>query len=72
MKDDWVNKHYGTDENELYSSHSRSTWRVGVEKVLSGSQSLEVGYQENTERHDTFTNNNVDEKSLSFSWLMDF
>lgn len=72
LKDDWVNKDYGTDENELYSSHSRSTWRVGVEKNLSDSQSLEVGYQEDTERHETFTNKNIDEKSLSFSWLMDF
>lgn len=72
FKDDWINTDYGANENSLYSSHTRSTWRVAVEKKLSESQLLELGYQENSEKHDNFMQNNVDEKSLAFSWLMHY
>lgn len=72
LKDEWIDMSYEEFEDLLYSSYVRHTWRVGVEKRLSTSQGLELGFQCKRERHGEFTANNITEKSLIFSWLSHF
>ncbi|HNW35170.1 MAG TPA: hypothetical protein PKM25_09585, partial [Candidatus Ozemobacteraceae bacterium] len=72
LKDEWLDNKFKEFEDLLYSSYTRHTWRVGVEKQLSTSQGLELGYQSVRERHSEFTANNIIEKSLVFSWLSHF
>lgn len=72
LKDEWIDTKYDDFEDLVLSSNTRHTWRVGVEKQLSSSQSLELGYQSKRERHTEFFANNIVEKSLIFSWLSKF
>ncbi len=72
MKDEYLDKDYDQNENYLYSSYIRTTWRIAVEKVFSQNHSLELGYQENNEKHKVFMQNNLEEKSLQFSYLARF
>lgn len=72
LKDEWIDTKFDQFEDLVLSSNTRHTWRVGVEKQLSTSQSLELGYQSRRERHTTYTANNIVEKSLIFSWLSNF
>lgn len=69
MKSEFIDREYLDFEDELYSSHSRNNWRVGVEKALSQANSLELAFQLGSEKHETFTSNNIEEKSLHFSWI---
>ena len=69
MKSEFFDREFIDFEDELYSSHSRNNWRVGVEKSLSQSNSLELAFQLGSEKHDTFRQNNLEEKSLHFSWI---
>jgi hypothetical protein len=59
-------------ESLYQSSYQRNSWRASLEKILSRHHSLEIAYQENSERHKQFTENNLDEKSLNFTWLSSF
>lgn len=72
LKDEWTDFDYQDFEDLIYSSYTRNTWRIALEKVLSTSQGLEIGYQSKREWHEIFTSNNVVEKSLFFSWLSHF
>ncbi|HNV72005.1 MAG TPA: hypothetical protein PKO06_20030, partial [Candidatus Ozemobacteraceae bacterium] len=69
FKDEWVDNDQKNNEDLLYSSYVRNTWRVALEKILSQVYSLEVGYQNKRERHEVFTANNITEKTLFFSLL---
>ncbi|EKD84338.1 MAG: hypothetical protein ACD_39C00098G0003 [uncultured bacterium] len=69
MKSEFINREFINFEDELYSSHNRNNWRVGVEKSLSQSNSLELAFQLGSEKHETFRQNNLEEKSLHFSWI---
>lgn len=69
LKSEFVNREYIDFEDELYSSHNRNNWRVGVEKALSKSNSLELAFQLGSENHDIFSQNDLEEKSLHFSWI---
>jgi len=69
MKSEFINLDYAEYEDYLYSSHNRNTWRIGVEKSLSPSNSLEIAFQQNAEKHENFSQNNLEEKSLNLSWL---
>ena len=69
MKSEFINREYPDFEDELYSSHSRNNWRMGVEKAFSQANSLELAFQLGSEKHDTFTSNNIEEKSLHLSWI---
>lgn len=72
MKSEFVDRDYLEFENYLYSTHSRNGWRVGVEKSFSSSNSLELAYQENNEKNDLHTQNNLEEKSIGLSWISHF
>lgn len=73
FKNEWVDARYNEqDETLLYSSFVRTTWQVGVEKLLSESQSVEVGYQYSNEKHKIFSDNNQTEKNLFFNWYSNF
>lgn len=72
LKDEWTDKDYREFADEFYSSYVRNVWRASVEKLLSDSQSLELGYQSTRERHRVFWANNIVEKSLFFSWNSHF
>lgn len=72
MKSEFVDRDYLEFEDYLYSTHSRNAWRVGVEKSFSTSNSLELAYQENNERNELHTQNNVAEKSVGLSWISHF
>ena len=69
MKSEFFNREFIDFEDELYSSHNRNNWRVGVEKTLSQSNSLELAFQLGSEKHETFYQNNLEEKSLHLSWI---
>lgn len=71
-KSEFVSRDYLEFEDYLYSTHSRNSWRVGLEKSLSSSNSLELAYQENNERNDLHYQNNVAEKTIGLSWLSNF
>ncbi|RCK78674.1 MAG: hypothetical protein OZSIB_1201 [Candidatus Ozemobacter sibiricus] len=72
LRDEWIDHDYHDFEDPLYSSYVRHTWRVAVEKVLSRSQGLELGYQYKRETHTLHPVNDQTEKSLFFSWLSHF
>lgn len=72
FKDEWVNYDQQNDEDLLYSSYVRNTWRVALEKILSRAYSLELGYQNKRERHQIYTANNVTEKTLFFTLLSSY
>ncbi|GAB4277447.1 MAG: hypothetical protein Kow0029_20120 [Candidatus Rifleibacteriota bacterium] len=72
LRSEYVDKDYAKFEDLLWSSFKRNTWRAGVERILSKNHSLEIAYQENSERHKRFKENNLEEKSLNFSWLLRF
>ncbi|MEW6709941.1 MAG: hypothetical protein AB1403_08990 [Candidatus Riflebacteria bacterium] len=72
LRSEYIDKDYLEFEDLLWSSYQRNVWRAGVEKLLSRNHSLEIAYQENSERHKNFNTNNIEEKSLNFSWLMSF
>ena len=72
LRDEWIDHDYHDFEDPLYSSFVRHTWRVAVEKVLSRSQGLELGYQYKRETHTLHPVNDQTEKSLFFSWLSHF
>lgn len=72
LRSEYIDKDYEEFEDYIWSSYSRNTWRAAVEKILSQNHSLEIAYQENSERHKVFQDNNLEEKSLNFSWLMRF
>lgn len=72
MKSEFINLDYAEFEDYLFSSYNRNTWRIGVEKSLSQSNSLELAFQQNAEKHENFTQNNLEEKSLNLSWLSHF
>ncbi|NCB38581.1 MAG: hypothetical protein EOM80_07415 [Erysipelotrichia bacterium] len=72
MKSEFVDSEYPEFEDFLYSTHSRNSWWVGVEKAFSRSNSLELAYQENNERHDVNLQNNIAEKTIGLSWLSRF
>ncbi|MDD3147514.1 MAG: hypothetical protein PHD82_09440 [Candidatus Riflebacteria bacterium] len=69
MKSEFVDRDYLEFEDYLYSTHSRNAWRIGIEKSFSRSNSLELAYQENNERNDLHTQNNIAEKSVGLSWI---
>jgi len=69
MKSEFFDFEYIDFEDELYSSHNRNNWRVGVEKMLSQSNSFELAFQLGSEKHETFYQNNLEEKSLHLSWI---
>ena len=72
LKEEWVDKDMENNENSLYSSYVRNTWRIAIEKILSENHSLELGFLNNSEKHDNFKENDIEEKSLNFSWLVRF
>jgi hypothetical protein len=72
MKSEFVNCEYEEFEDYLFSSHNRNTFRIGVEKAFSRSNSLELAFQQNSEKHERFYQNNLEEKSLNLSWLSHF
>jgi len=72
LKDEWDDYDYKEFQDLIYSSYTRNTWRVALEKVLSASQGLEIGYQSKREWHKTFVSNDEIEKSLFFNWLSHF
>lgn len=72
LRSEYIDKDYIEFEDYLWSSYQRNIWRAAVEKILSANHSLEVAYQENSERHKNFQTNNIEEKSLNLSWLMSF
>jgi len=69
VKSEFFNIEFVDFENELYSSNNRNNWRVGVEKTFSLSNSLELAFQLGSEKHKTFYQNNLEEKSLHLSWI---
>ena len=69
MKSEFVNRDYIEFEDYLYSTHSRNAWRIGIEKSFSRGSSLELAYQEDNERHELHTQNNVEEKTVGLSWI---
>lgn len=73
LKDEWADKTFKNEfEHYLYSSCVKNTWRIAFEKLLSESQSLELGYQYNKETHKKFQVNDVLEKTLFFNWYSKF
>lgn len=72
MKSEFIDRDYLSFEDYLYSTHRRNSWRVGVEKSFTSSGSLELAYQENNERYDLHTQNNLEEKSIGLSWISHF
>lgn len=72
LKSEFINREYPKFEDYLYSNHNRNTWRIGVEKSFSQSNSLELAFQQNSEKHENFMQNNLEEKSLNLSWLSHF
>jgi hypothetical protein len=72
LRSEYFDKDYLDFEDSYWSSYSRNSWRAGLEKILSANHSLEIAYQENSERHKIYDGNNIEEKSLNLSWLMHF
>ncbi len=72
LRSEYIDKDYLNFADDIWSSYRRNIWRGAVEKILSRNHSLEIAYQENSERHEDFNINNVEEKSLNLSWLMNF
>lgn len=62
LKGEVIKSEYVNFENELYSNYHRRSLRTGIEKIFTPYTALELAYQQNIERHDTFTQNNVDER----------
>jgi hypothetical protein len=72
LRGEFIDKDYIEFEDTLWSSYQRNSFRAAVEKIFSQRYSLEIAYQENTEKHKNFVHNNIEEKSLSLSWLTHF
>lgn len=72
LRSEYIDKDYLNFEDIIWSSYQRNIWRAAIEKELSRHHALEIAYQENSERHKNFSSNNIEEKSLNFSWLMNF
>ena len=72
LRSEYIDKDYLEYEDLLWSSYQRNVWRAALEKELSRNHALEIAYQENSIRHKNFDENNIEEKSLNFSWLMSF
>lgn len=72
MKSEFVDRDYLEFADYLYSTHTRNSWRIGVEKSFSSSNSLELAYQENNENHELNTQNNIEEKTIGLSWVSNF
>lgn len=72
LKSEFIKSEYLNNEDYLFSSNNRNTWRIAVEKSLSSSNSLEIAFQQNSEKHTDFSHNNLEEKSLHLSWISNF
>ena len=69
LKGEVIKSEYVNFENELYSNYHRRIFRTGIEKSFSPYTLLELAYQQNTERHDTYTQNNVDEHIVGLNLI---
>lgn len=69
MKSEFINRDYLEFEDYLYSTYTRNAWRIGIEKAFSSSNSVELAYQEDNERNELHTQNNVEEKTVGLSWI---
>lgn len=72
LKSEFVRAEFLNNEDYLFSSHNRNTWRIALEKALSRSNSMEIAFQQNSEKHKNHFQNNLEEKSLHLSWLSNF
>lgn len=72
LKSEYVDTKYKQFQTFRCSDHKRNTWRLALERSFSRYNSIELAYQQNYERHQTFDENNIEEKSLSLGWLSNF
>lgn len=71
-KGELTESEYKNFENELYSTYNRKSLRAAIKKTFTPYSSLELAYQQNIEKHDTFTSNNVEEKIVGLTFNANF
>jgi hypothetical protein len=69
IRNEYVDYDYHEYQDLFFSTFQRNTWKVSFEKLLSEQHTLELGYQDKRERHDTYASNDISEKTLFFSWF---
>ncbi len=69
LKSEFLKREFLDFDNDLFSDHNRNSYRMAIEKSLSRYNSLEIAFQQNSEKHQDFFHNNLEEKSLHLSWI---
>ena len=69
LKAEYSDLDYHDFEDDIFSNYKRKTWRIALNKGFNKSVSCELAYQNNTETHERFNQNDIEEKTVGFSLI---
>lgn len=69
LKAEYADLDYHEFENDINSNYKRKTWNVAIEKGICDYVSFELAYQSNSERHEEYTQNDIEEKTVGISLI---
>ena len=72
FKAEYADLNYHDLEDEMFSNYKRKTWRIALEKGLGECLSFETAFQNNTEKHKVFGQNDIEEKTVGVSLIGKF
>lgn len=69
FKAEYADIDYHDFEDDICSNYKRKTWRIALEKGLGECLSFETAFECNTEKHEVFKQNNIEEKTVGASLI---
>lgn len=69
LKAEYADLDYHDFEDDIFSNYKRKTWRIALEKGFTDYVSCELAFQSNSEDHERYTQNDIEEKTVGFSLI---